>query len=184
MMQFRLSILLLLAFLLIGCKPTSDRASALQGVRLVPFSMQFSRTKVPDLSIQVPFGFMVEAVSETKHDMFYIVNPNDSSNPQRGMAVIQVRQAPIPIIPDSSAARKSKGMLFGEGIDWNEAALDDETPRVLQREVIVEGLFPSKGADAEPMKLQAFVVGMDSALVERLVACVETLSRDSSSVRR
>ncbi|MCE7934112.1 MAG: hypothetical protein DYG96_05920 [Chlorobi bacterium CHB2] len=173
-------LLLPLALLLAGCQPTSDRAAALKGVRLVPFTMEFSRTKAPNLSIQVPFGFMVESVSEAKHDMFYVVNPNDSGNPQRGMAVIQLRPAPNPIIPDSSATGTSKGILLGEGIDWNEATLDDESPRVLQREVILEEPFPTP----QPMKLQAFVVGMDSALVEQLVACVETLSRDTSGARR
>lgn len=82
------------------------------------------------------------------------------------------------------ATRKTQGILFGNGIDWNEATLDDETPRVLQREVIIEYPFPIGKAGATPMQLQAFVVGMDSGLVERLVACVETLSRDSSNAGR
>ncbi|MBL7989386.1 MAG: hypothetical protein JNJ94_15095 [Chlorobi bacterium] len=177
-------LLWLLAFLLTGCQPTSDRAAVLKGVRLVPSVMQFSRTKGPDLTVQIPFGFMIEAVPEAKHDMFYIVNPADSSTTQRGMAVIQVRQTPVPIVPDSMATRKTQGILFGNGIDWNEATLDDETPRVLQREVIIEYPFPIGKAGATPMQLQAFVVGMDSGLVERLVACVETLSRDSSNAGR
>ncbi|MCC7439241.1 MAG: hypothetical protein IT211_12170 [Armatimonadetes bacterium] len=177
-------LLLLLALLLTSCQPTSDRASVLKGVRLVPSVMQCSRTKGGDLAIQIPFGFMIEAAPEAKHDMFYIVNPADSSGTQRGMAVIQIRQNPIPIIPDSIATGNSTGILFGEGINWNEATLDDETPRVLQREVILPYPFPIGNAGAAPMQLQAFVVGMDSALVERLVACVETLSRDTSNVRR
>jgi len=180
MIPFRPLVVLLLACSLVGCQPTSDRASVLAGVRLVPFTMQFSRTKVPDLSIKVPFGFTVEAVSEAKHDMFYIINPSDSSTPQRVMAVVQVRKTPIPIIPDSSATRTSKGVMLGEGIDWNEATLEDESPQVLQREVILQGIFPTN----DSLRLQAFVVGMDSTLVERLVACVETLSRDTNSAQR
>ncbi len=172
--------LLLLPLLAGGCGSTSDRSRLLAGTETVEMTLQPTRTGVNGLKIRIPRGFDAEGTSEAKYDMFYIFDRRDTGTVQKAMAVIQVHPAPLQILADSAVIRYSSARVDGRRSEWREGITENEGERVHQRELRRDGLFEPRNGAPEPL-LHAFVVGTDSALVELLMASVESLRLDDSS---
>jgi hypothetical protein len=161
-----------------GCTPRKDRARLLRDVETIAVRMVNEHTGLPDFLIKVPTGFVVEWTRESRYDKYFIYNPRDSGDVQKGMAVIDVTPYPARQIPDSLKVKRSIGQMAGHDVKWTEYTVGEPgEPALYQREMTSYAPFEEieKYKDHKNA-LHVFVVGSDQNLVEILTAAAETIT--------
>jgi hypothetical protein len=160
-----------------GCTQHKDRAALMRGVKTTQLQLDCKHTDLPSLLITVPSGFASDWTKEARYDKFFIFDPADTGEVQKGMILIDVTPAPPKQIPDSADYKKSLGTLNGEEVQWREMTFIEESDssKVYQREMQTNAPYRSLSFVDKKMVIHAFVVGSDPKLVELLTACVETL---------
>lgn len=183
MSRSAVSIAVLLALLFItGCIPRKDRGKLLKNVETLAVRMENTHTNVPDLLIRIPSGFVVEWTKESRYEKYFIYNPKDTGEVQKGMVILDITPYPARHIADTvENLKKSIGTIGGEDgkeVIWKEYTVEEiGSAPLYQRETTLAGLFE----DADRFKevkntLHAFIVGSDPDLVELLTASVETIT--------
>ncbi len=169
--------LVLVVVLATGCASRKDRSGLLRGVKTEQLILKCAHTDLPDLTITVPAGFVADWTKEARYDNFYLFDPADTGEVQKGMIVIDVTPESRKQIPDSVDFQKFIGTLGGKDIQWRELTFVDEldSSKVYQREVQTNVLYEPLSYVDKKMVVHAFVVGSDPKLVEILTAAVETL---------
>jgi hypothetical protein len=174
---------LLSAFLIIalftGCAKVKDRSILLRGVPTQPITMALAHTKVGDLTMRVPAGFVAEWTQEARYDKFFIYEPKDTGDVQKGMVTLDITPDPAKLIADTSKYERSIGKMGDHEIQWRErTVVGDDGSKLYQREMVTRDLFSGleNYSKDKGVVLHAFVVGSDSLLVERLTATVETIA--------
>lgn len=164
--------------LIVGCTPRRDRARLLKDVETIAVRMENLHTRVPDLLIRVPTRFVVEWTSEARYDKYFIYDPKDTADVQKGMVMIDVAPFPARQIPDTSDVGRSIGTIDGHDVIWREYVVEDmEGPPLHQREMTSAEVFEEAERFVEEKRvLHAFVVGTDPELVELLTGAVETIT--------
>lgn len=173
-----ITLAILVALAAAGCAPRKDRAKLLQNVETVSVRMVNEHTGLPDFLIRVPPGFVVEWTKEARYEKYFIYNPQDTGDVQKGMAVIDVTPFPARQIPDSLKVSRSIGTMGGRDVKWTEYTVQEPgEPPLYQRETTSYDLLKDlvKYQEEKPA-IHVFVVGSDEALVEMLTASAETLS--------
>lgn len=166
-----------------GCgPPRKDRSGLLKGVQLNEVVLHCTHTDIPDLTLKVPPEFEVAEMRETHNDKFLIGRASDTGT-STGQIVVTVTPAPARVIADSAKYVENLAEMFGGDILWREYTFVEEGvelnsygPPIYQHEVLsIDPLERFNKQRGQPLFLHIFVVGSDSATVERLVACVETM---------
>jgi hypothetical protein len=178
-MRLRLtSIVLLAALAAAGCATRRDHTELLRSVRTKKLVLEPKITHAPTLTLTVPEAFVSDWTAQASYDSFIIYDPLDNGDVQRGMLVVNVTTAPVHHIDDTLKTGHVRSSLADATIEWRERSYrNDEGDTVHQREAIRTGMFdlfkdPKTGRE---LMLQVFVVGADSALVERLMGSAETI---------
>jgi hypothetical protein len=179
-MKFHLRpIALLLLIIVAGCAKVKDRSVLLRGVETRQVRLELKHTKISDLSIRVPVGFMSEWTEEAHYDKFFIYMPQDTGDVQKGMITLDITPNPPKLIPDTAKYARSIGRIGEHEVPWREmTVVDDDGAKLYQREMVTKDIFTGleNYGSTSGIVLHAFVVGSDSLLVERLTAVVETLA--------
>lgn len=176
-----LAVLLVMLFAT-GCIPRKDRGELLKNVETLAVRMENTHTDVPDLLIRVPSNFVVEWTKEARYEKYFIYNPRDTGEVQKGMAIIDITPYPALHIADTAEnLEKSIGMIGGEKgreVIWKEFTVEElGSAPLYQRETTVTGMFEEADKFREVKhSLHAFIVGSDPELVEVLTASVETIT--------
>jgi hypothetical protein len=175
----QLLLAVLVSLVVCGCVPRRDHTELLRGIATKQMKLEPKITRAPGLELRVPQNYHSDWTANANYDAFIILDPDDESDVQHGMLVVNITPAPVNHIADTLETRRVRSMLAGRTIEWRERSyVDGDGVRVHQREAIREGLFrmfkdPKSGRE---LVMQIFVVGSDSVLVERLMGAAETIS--------
>jgi hypothetical protein len=163
-----------------ACRSSKDRSALLDGVATVEHRLNTRIMPVPDLTIRVPEAMSdIEWDRHARFDNFFITNPGDTGEVQQGMIVINVSPSTMSFIADTVDVDEFIGTIAGQDVVWREyTVVGPDGSQLYQRETVQQELFaPFKAHPDQPaVLLQAFIVGSNYDLVEKLTASVETLT--------
>ena len=171
--------ILAVAALGMGCAKVKDRSGLLRGVATQDVRLELRHTKISDLTIRIPTGFVSEWTEEAHFDKFFIYRPQDTGDVQKGMVTLDVTPNPPKMIPDTASYTRSIGHIAGHDAQWREMTVVElDGAKLYQREMVTKDIFTGleNYSNLQGLVLHAFVVGSDSLLVERLTAVVETIA--------
>lgn len=161
-----------------GCREHRDRSGLLKAVPTTDIRFTAVKTGVGDFSITLPQPFVIDAEAGAQSDVFFFTDLSDTGEVQKGMIYLTIALKPLVFIPDTADVSITGGNIGGEDLDWKESRdIAINGALLYQREAIAQKLLtmnPSPGTTGSFI-MQAFVVGTDSVLVERLMAAVETI---------